>query len=133
MESWFTSGYAYKRGQVRKTWKRRFFSLDADGFQYFTENKKKRKGGCDLIDIESVSTVSVASRHPGWTLEVRWAGRTLLMQLCSIAERDRWRTAILLCIEKVSSNFTTSLSETTRGFSNYFIMHVIYSKFFLEQ
>ena len=89
------TGYAWKRGNRRKTWKRRFFQLDQHGLYYFTnETKSVRKGGCRLDKLISVQKVSVQCPHSGWGLLIRWEGRDLFMQLAVEDEQLRWLSVI---------------------------------------
>lgn len=114
----FMDGYAFKRGRVVKNWKRRYFSLNSSGLNYYKSKsfQNEKLGGCALHKLAYVEKVDdFDCPHPGYTLlVVMGRQRNLYMQLCSEEERNNWCKAI----HNIVSGSNNTASQTNLNKEN---------------
>jgi len=112
-------GYMTKRGQKRKTWKRRYFVLKQHHLSYFTnqsaheEGQQQPKG---IIDLSAGSvvpkTVAFASRE--FSFEISTPSRTLLVYCDTKMDMIKW----IQCIQTAAIEATDPLFIRDNNNSN---------------
>ncbi|XP_051897134.1 pleckstrin homology domain-containing family A member 2-like isoform X2 [Pristis pectinata] len=104
------SGFCVKQGIVRKSWKRRYFTLDENSFSYFKcEMEKEPLRAIPLKDIQKAQNCSCSQALMRDNLfELVTTSRTFYIQADSPAEMESWIKAINTAIKlhKGSSNAT---------------------------
>ncbi|XP_072122571.1 pleckstrin homology domain-containing family A member 2-like isoform X2 [Mobula birostris] len=111
------SGFCVKQGIVRKSWKRRYFTLDENSFSYFKcEMEKEPLRTIPLKDIQKAQNCSCSQALMRDNLfELVTTSRTFYIQADSPAEMESWikaiNEAIKLC--KGSSNTMASTAQAT--------------------
>ncbi|XP_078421747.1 pleckstrin homology domain-containing family A member 2-like [Cetorhinus maximus] len=102
------SGFCVKQGIVRKSWKRRYFTLDESFFSYFKcELEKEPLRAIPLKDIQKAQNCSCSQALMRDNLfEIVTTSRTFYIQADSPAEMESWMKAINQAIKalKCSSN-----------------------------
>ncbi|XP_067857301.1 pleckstrin homology domain-containing family A member 2-like [Heptranchias perlo] len=111
------SGFCVKQGIVRKSWKRRYFTLDENSFSYFKcESEKEPLRAIPLKDIHKAQNCSCSQALMRDNLfEIVTTSRTFYIQADSPAEMHSWMKAINGAIKtlKSSSNATAVPAQTT--------------------
>ncbi|XP_062912977.1 pleckstrin homology domain-containing family A member 2-like isoform X1 [Mobula hypostoma] len=111
------SGFCVKQGIVRKSWKRRYFTLDENSFSYFKcEMEKEPLRTIPLKDIQKAQNCSCSQALMRDNLfELVTTSRTFYIQADSPAEMESWIKAINEAIKlwKGSSNAMASTAQAT--------------------
>ena len=107
------NGWLSKEGHFFKTWKSRFFSLSANGLEYFSDETKTKKKGCYGLDCES-SCNKIEDRKGRLNLFVLQAkggnkSDTIILSATSLEDRDGWIVAINACITAIREAADTRL------------------------
>lgn len=108
MSAILKAGYLTKEGQVRKSWKKRWFILKNDTLSYYKNetNNKKEYGTISLKDITSVSPTNYKKRQ--FCLALSTHKRTYYILSESNEEMQGWKEAIQQQVDKLSGKFTTN-------------------------
>ncbi|XP_059822158.1 pleckstrin homology domain-containing family A member 2-like isoform X1 [Hypanus sabinus] len=110
------SGFCVKQGIVRKSWKRRYFTLDENSFSYFKcEMEKEPLRTIPLKDIQKAQNCSCSQALMRDNLfELVTMSRTFYIQADSPAEMESWIKAIneAIKLHKGSSNATAQATFT---------------------
>ncbi|KAG9013957.1 hypothetical protein FRB94_004337 [Tulasnella sp. JGI-2019a] len=97
------SGYLQKKGERRKTWKKRWFVLRQTQLSYYKSSKEYQTlRVLPVSEIHSVSQVTL-KRHD-YTFGIVIPSRTFYIQASSAAEVDSWVRAINDAKAKLSAN-----------------------------
>ncbi|XP_038641526.1 pleckstrin homology domain-containing family A member 2-like [Scyliorhinus canicula] len=111
------SGFCVKQGIVRKSWKRRYFTLDENFFSYFKcELEKEPLRAIPLKDIQKAQNCSCSQMLMRDNLfEIVTTSRTFYIQADSPAEMESWMNAINQAIKAMkcsSSNMAVPVQYT---------------------
>uniref|UniRef100_UPI00398F6D01 pleckstrin homology domain-containing family A member 2-like isoform X2 n=1 Tax=Pristiophorus japonicus TaxID=55135 RepID=UPI00398F6D01 len=111
------SGFCVKQGIVRKSWKRRYFTLDENSFSYFKcELEKEPLRAILLKDIQKAQNCSCSQALMRDNLfEIVTTSRTFYIQADSPAEMQSWMNAINEAIKALrgSCNSTTTAAQSS--------------------
>ncbi|GCC23038.1 pleckstrin homology domain-containing family A member 2-like [Chiloscyllium punctatum] len=110
------SGFCVKQGIVRKSWKRRYFTLDENFFSYFKcELEKEPLRAIPLKDIQKAQNCSCSQALMRDNLfEIVTTSRTFYIQADSPEEMESWMKAINQAIKvvKCSNNPTAPVQSS---------------------
>ncbi|KAG8890781.1 hypothetical protein FRB98_004826 [Tulasnella sp. 332] len=108
------SGYLLKKGERRKTWKKRWFVLRQTQLSYYKSSKEYQTlRVLPISEIHSVSQVTL-KRHD-YTFGIVIPSRTYYIQAGSAAEVDSWVRAISDARAKLAANTATTAPATADG------------------
>ncbi|GCB63768.1 hypothetical protein scyTo_0000194 [Scyliorhinus torazame] len=114
------SGFCVKQGIVRKSWKRRYFTLDENFFSYFKcELEKEPLRAIPLKDIQKAQNCSCSQALMRDNLfEIVTTSRTFYIQADSPAEMESWMKAINQAIKAMKcsgNNMAVPVQYTITG------------------